>query len=423
MSETLRRFAFVGVLLTVLVVPIENVIVLPGVGGLSRALGFLLVLVAIPTFLSRGRFVIRRLALAIVLLALYVIWAFAGLLWSIDPASTAVYVFTFVQLLVLVAVIWQVCRGETDVRAIQQAYVIGASLAVADGFRNFFAGREAVFQRFAVSNTDPNEYAVVLALGIPMAWSLFSTGRGWVRVLNLLFVPIALGAIVLSGSRGGAIAAAMALLVFPLGIGSLDKVGRRTLWVFLVAAIVVVPFFWDEVAGAVGTNLERIGSLGDEISTGTLNARTIIWEQGMVAMSRRPLTGVGGGAFPAAIEQGSGMRELAHNTFLSVVVETGAIGLLLFVSILIVVAAPLVRNYGPRTMPGVVLLATLLIGIVPLTWEFRKPTWLILAILLILGSVQVGRVGNSRRRLGAGGGASVLGWSQSSLADERVTGA
>lgn len=392
MPELARRVAFVGVLFTVLVVPIENVVVLPGVGSLSRLLGIFLVLSAVPAFLGRGHFSIRRHAPAILLLALYVLWAFAGLMWSVEPESTLGYVFTFIQLLILVTVIWQVCSGESDLRWLQQAYVVGGGLAIVDGFRNFLLGKEAVFQRFAVSNTDPNEYALVLALGIPMAWSLFSRGSGWVRFLNLLFVPLALGAIVLSGSRGGAIAAGVALLVFPLGFGALDRYGKRSLLTVLAVSLLAVPFFWDEVSSAVGTNIERIGSLGGEISSGTLNARTVIWDAGIDAMARRPLIGVGGGAFPGAIEKSAGFREPAHNTFLSVLVEMGTVGLLLFVTIIIVIAAPLIRNYGARTMPGVVLLSTLLVGIIPLTWEFRKPMWLVLAMLIVLGNVQVRRL-------------------------------
>lgn len=379
-----------------MVIPIENVVVLPGVGSLSRLLGIALVLVVIPALLGRGYINLRRQTVAVLLFALYVLWAFAGLLWTIELDSTIGYVFTFIQLLVLVAVVWQVCVTDSDQRAVQQAYVIGATLAVADGFRNFLIGNEAVFQRFSVSNTDPNEYALVLALGIPLAWILFSKGVGWMRILNLLYVPLALSAILLSGSRGGALAALVALLVFPLGLGSLDRFGRRTLVAFLVASLAVVPFVWGEVTAGLSSNLERISSLGAELSTGTLSSRRLIWDEGIAVVTQSPLLGVGGGAFPAAIERSSGLRELAHNTFLSIMVETGAVGLLLFVAILVVTLLPLLRNFGPATMPGVVLLGTLMVGITPLSWEFRKPTWLIIALLLLMSSIQLGRNGGRK---------------------------
>lgn len=396
LPELLRRVAFLCVLAVVLVLPIENVFVIPGVGSLSRLAGILLILSAVPAFLGRGYLQFRRQPVVVMLLALYVLWALASLMWSVEPASTMSYVFTFVQLLILVVVIWQLCVTDRDRRAVQQAYVIGSAIAVFEGIRNFVLGNEAVYQRFSVSNTDPNDYALILALAIPMAWDLFANQRGYVRVLNLLCIPLSLVGIILTGSRGGSLAAAVALLVIPLGFMSLDRFGRRTILALLVAGLLAVPFFWTDIVTTVGSNIDRISTLGEELSSGTLNDRAIIWDLGMEAFGERPLTGVGGGAFPAAIEQAAGVRELAHNTFISVAVEMGLVGLLLFGSVLVVLAVPLIRSYSVRTMPGVVLLLTLLIGITPLTWEFRKPTWLVIALLLVLGGVQIARHANLR---------------------------
>lgn len=378
-------------LLVVAVLPIENVVVVPGVGSLGRLAGLLLIVSAVPAFLGRGQVVARRQAVTLVLLGVYVLWAFAGLLWSVEPSSTLGYVFTFVQLLVLVVVIWQLCPDEQDRMSVQQAYVIGCALAVADALRNFLTGHEAVFQRFSITNTDPNDYALMLALSIPMAWDLFANRRGRGRLLNLAFIPVAIGAVVLSGSRGGAIAVAVAMLVVPLGFAALDRPGRRAVLGFLGLGALTLPFVWSEVSAAVGTNLDRIGTLGAELVSGTLNQRALIWSAGMDAFASRPLTGVGGGAFPAAIERVSGLRELAHNTFISVAVEMGAVGFLLFIGMILTIALPLIRAYGPRTTPGLVLLATLLVGIFPLTWEFRKPTWLVFSLLILLSGVPIGR--------------------------------
>jgi len=391
MGSVAQRIAFIAVLLFVLVLPIENVIVLPAVGSLSRLIGLVMVASAIPTFFTRGSFTIRRQSLVVVLLGLFVLWAFAGLLWSVDTSSTLEYSATFAQILLFVIVIWQVSIYVAAPGAIQQAYVIGCSLAALDGIRNFILDNEAVFRRFAVTNTDPNDYALALALGIPMAWQLFATGRRWWRFLNLLFIPVALGMIVLSASRGGTIAALVALLVVPLGLRTLDRFGRRAVLSLVVASALAVPVFWNDIAAVVGSNIERIGTIGTEITSGTLNEREVLWAAGMEALSRRPIIGVGGGAFPEAIEKVSGLHTVAHNTFISVAVETGAIGLVLFLAILAVTVTPHLRAFNAQSMTSIVLFSTLLIGIVPLTWEFRKPTWLVIALLLLMRGARVGR--------------------------------
>jgi len=407
-----QRIAFLGVLLFVLVLPIENVVVLPVVGSLSRLIGVVMAVSAIPAFLARGSFTFRRPSLVVVLLGLFILWTFASLLWSVDTSSTLEYSLTFVQILLFVIILWQVSTHTAAPMAIQQAYVIGCSLAALDGVRNFVLDNEAVYRRFAVSNTDPNDYALALALGIPMAWQLFATSRSWWRVLNLLFIPVALGVIVLSASRGGTIAALVALLVVPLGFGRLDRFGRRAVLALVVASTLVVPVFWNDIATVVGSNIERIGTIGTEITSGTLNEREVLWAAGMEAFSRRPIIGVGGGAFPAAIEKVSGLRSVAHNTFISVAVETGAIGFVLFVAILVVTVTPHLRAFNARSMPSIVLFATLLIGIVPLSWEFRKPTWLVVALLLLVRSVRVGRFA------GPADSASLVGGSTDEAAEE-----
>lgn len=417
MPSPAQRLAFIGAALFTLVLPIENVFVVPGLGSLSVVAGVIMVIASAPVFLARGAFSLRRPPAVVLVLALYVAWAATGLLWSLESSSTLVYVTTFAQLLVLVVIIWQVCIIEARRQALLIAYLIGCTLALLDGVRNFLAGNEAVFQRFAVSNTDPNDYALALVIGIPMAWELFARRRGWSRFVFLLYVPVSLAAVVLSASRGGALAAAVALLVFPLGFAWLDKQGKRVLMVFALAAVAAIPFVWTDIEPLVSSNIERLGTLGAELTTGTLNERSSIWAGGMAAFSMRPWVGVGGGAFPAAIEMESGLRHPAHNAFISVAVELGVVGLVLFTAIIILAAFPLLTRLSPRTLPSLIMLAAWLLGVMSLTWEFRKPTWLVIAMLVTLRSVQLerqsepgggaGAVVRSPEPLAVGGGQAV----------------
>lgn len=386
-----RQLAFTGVLLTALVIPIENIVVLPIVGSLGRLAGLIMVATALPSFFGRTVLVLRRPTITHYLLAVFTFWAFAGLLWSADPESTVRYVATFGQIFLFLLIVWQASPTDSHRKAIQQAYVLGCMISIMDGVGNFLIGREAVYQRFAVSNTDPNDYALAIALAIPMAYELFATGRSWTRIANLLFVPAALVAVVLSASRGGTLAVAVAMLAFPLGWRRLRLSDRRTIQLLLLAMLAAVPFAWSEIRTAVGSNVERISTVGDEIAAGSLNERELIWSMGMDAFAARPILGVGGGAFAAAIERDAGLRQLAHNTFISVAVETGPIGLTIFLAVLLTTVGPLLTGANARTMPAIIMFATLLIGILPLTWEFKKPLWLVLSILLLLRRVELHR--------------------------------
>src|SRR5690606_32487628 len=101
--------------------------------------------------------------------------------------------------------------------------------------------------------------------------------------------------------------------VFPLGFLALDRFGKRTILAVLAVGIVAVPFYWADISATVGTNLERISTVGTELTSGTLNERSTIWSGGMDAFAARPMLGFGGGAFPAALESVVGMRQVAHN--------------------------------------------------------------------------------------------------------------
>jgi O-antigen ligase len=70
----------------------------------------------------------------------------------------------------------------------------------------------------------------------------------------------------------------------------------------------------------------------------------------------------------------------AHNTFLSVLVELGIVGaLLLFALLASVLCSALRAGYLERCL-WITLLLTWTVGVSALTWEYRKPTWLLFGL-------------------------------------------
>jgi O-antigen ligase len=141
----------------------------------------------------------------------------------------------------------------------------------------------------------------------------------------------------------------------------------------VVAAAVYVP----------ETTWARLGTTREEIESGTLNERTTIWKAGLELFPRYPVGGVGAGAFPTAVKPFLGSKKGPHNTFLSVLIEQGVIGLALF-SLMFLSVYFHARSAPPEDRRFVlVLLLTLFVGLTPRTYEFKKLTWLMFSLLLV----------------------------------------
>jgi O-antigen ligase len=78
-----------------------------------------------------------------------------------------------------------------------------------------------------------------------------------------------------------------------------------------------------------------------------------------------------------------GHEYVAHNSFFSVLVETGLIGFLLYAGFLLVVAAFVWALPAPERGLWATVLFVWVLGASTLTWEHRKPSWLLPALISV----------------------------------------
>jgi O-antigen ligase len=190
-----------------------------------------------------------------------------------------------------------------------------------------------------------------------------------------MYLPLAMFAILLTASRTATVCGVFALTVVFWTSSQLRPVTR----IMALVPLAVLGFVGVRLVPA--GSLARIATLGSKIHD--LNNRVDIWRAGSQILQEHPWAGIGAGAFPTGVERITGSPLAAHNSFLAIGVEQGIVGLLLFVSIpaaLFVSAWKLPR--GDRLFCAVILI-TWAIGASVLTWDYRKPTWLVFALIAL----------------------------------------
>jgi O-antigen ligase len=290
-------------------------------------------------------------------------------------------------LLMAVWLIWELAVTETRVLGLLQSYVLGALVSSLSALYNFMAGRTAAqlaaaegknvweTSRYSIAGLNENDLGLMLALSIPMIFYLLvSQRRPFVKLLCWLQLVAGFTSILLTASRGSLLAAIAGLAMFPLTLSRLPRWQRFASLAACAGLLACGAYLVPQ------SSWSRIFKFGSELSEGTLTHRTVIWAAGLEAFRDHPFLGVGAGAYGPTVLKAVDIPYVAHNTFLSVLVELGVVGaLLLFALLASIFYCALRMPYLERRL-WITLLATWAVGVSALTWEYRKPTWLLFGL-------------------------------------------
>jgi O-antigen ligase len=318
----------------------------------------------------------------------FVGWIVLSILWTTDRDVTIARIWTYFQLLALVWLVWDLASSQELVKGLLQCYVIGALVASLMTLYNFVTGQtaaqlaaaEGIYRwetyRYSVSGVNENDLGVILALSIPVLFYLLVSQRGTLLRLTCWLQLIAgFTAIFLTASRGALVAAVIGLAMFPLTLSRLPR-WQRAISLGACAGLVACAAYL-----VPSTSWERIAQFTSEISGGTLTHRTVVWAAGLSVFRDHPVLGVGAGAYGPSILRMVDIPYVAHNTFLSVLVELGIGGALLFVGLLGCLFYCAVRMRYLERCLWITLLLTWAVGVSALSWDYRKPTWLLFGLL------------------------------------------
>lgn len=347
-------------------------------GNIARILGLVVLLAAIPAILRKGE-VRRPGAIQWVVLALY-LWLCCTCFWTMDLEMTLGKIRGYFQEMMIVWIAWEFTEDEIDLRALVRAMVAGSwVLGILTLLSAASPGAIAAGQiRFAAVGQDPNDVARFLDLGFPLAALLldWETRRPY-RLMAFGYLPLGFMAVLLTASRGGFVAALVAMI----GCCVLLFRGHRN---GLLAAVAALPLagvtIWLTVPH--GT-LERLATIPDQLWGGDLNQRMNIWASGWQAFTETPFVGHGAGTFVGAA--GLAPIDTAHNMLLSLAVEGGTVAVILASAVLILAVRSALITSGPLRIALVTAMLVWIASSLAGTVAESRTTWLLFAIVSLAG--------------------------------------
>lgn len=354
----IRQLAFLCFLVVIFALPLEDAVTVGGIPVLKLAwflatgMAVLMVLAGEQVYLSSG---------FLFMVLLYVIWLMLSFLWTEMPVAyetpslvdapqgikNALYVLMFVLLC------FQMVREPDDLKPVYAAALCGGLFLAYLMLSTYQVNADTI--RHEIKGFEGNEVTVKFAMLLPLSLILLRPENPLpYRLLALAYIPLAILGILITGSRTGAV-----LMVLGLagGVSLLAKSSLFTRIVFVVGVILVFVF-------AIGfipeKTISRIFTIGQEVSSGSFNERGTIWKNAIEAWLSSPFYGHGLESFSRTINQFN-VNHTAHNSYISLLVSQGLIGLLLYLG---VIASALLALKGVRREQRLLLFMMLLIVLV-----------------------------------------------------------
>lgn len=313
-----------------------------GLSALSHGpntVGLLMFLGWVGTFIGRRdvRGFLQRNRRMLLRVLMFGVWLTLTVAWASRPSSSSSEVgYWWLGILVFLIVLTTVEQPH-HARYIAYAFLIGSVISVAIGVGSGglaapgAVSQTAVNGRLTGGGTDPNEQASAFIAAMFLSVGMFSvvTGRMARRCLLGAFLVITFGFFA-TQSRGGLIA----LLVAAVAAILLAPEQRRR----ILALMSVVALASGVLLVADPGIVHRITNVG-----GGTSGRGDLWRVAWEIFRTNPLFGVGVGNFqvlsgsshfvlgPGAISRIQYLAEtpqVAHNTYLQLLAETGVVGLL-----------------------------------------------------------------------------------------------
>lgn len=378
--NTIRNLAVVFMMLLVFAMPTDGAVEVAGMSLVKIAGLMAFGLTVVLAVMGNGLHGVAAFHTAVLL---YVAWVLLSYTWSEMPVpyettqavSSGQALKSNLYVLMVSLLLFQLVATSGDLRKLYIALILGSFWLVYLMVKDYQVTAATVRQE--IKQFDANEVAVKLAMVLPLAILLLTQARAWwSRLLALAYIPAAVFTILITGSRTGAI-------VMVLGLAGFLPAILRSGWLGKAASVVALMVALIGIASVVPQKtIERIFSTGKELSSGTLNERSVIWAKAYEEWEESPLYGHGLGSFRRIINPYN-VDYTAHNSFVAVTAEQGMVGTLLYLAVICISAVSAWRLRGDDRWLMALMLLIVLIGQMSLTLQDRMYVWLAYGLIVL----------------------------------------
>lgn len=306
--------------------PFEGMGYIEDLPSAGKLVGMLMVGAAIVAFLTGHR--LRMLSRPMVVRVVLVLYSGMSVAWSFAREDTLSTLPRIAQLLVFILLVWEFAVTYKDQMWVLRSLLVGMLVPLAMAFAEFRgASRFQVEagERFTGGGADLNYLAYMCSVSILIAVYLATNAAALDRYCRWLYWGMAILCALecmLTGSRGGFVCLLVAA-VFAMILAGVSRRRILTILQVLAAGLVVFVLVYYLVPAALLNRVTREQSIAEDPRYG-------IWMRGLVALRKDPILGLGAGAYARATSIPGERVAVAHNTFLSVLVELGVVGLALY---------------------------------------------------------------------------------------------
>ncbi|HEX3031262.1 MAG TPA: glycosyltransferase [Bacillota bacterium] len=341
----------------------------------------------------------------VLVMLLFNVFLICSLFWTSDLAVGLGRAFSITANIALCFILYDLLRTKQAFNWLVTGLLAGGVVSIIFGYlaQSFTGPTVSDVPRFFGGSGEPNEFACMMAILMPLAlYQIYTSPATGSKVLATLYFFLALIGIRYSYSRSALVALVpcFAMTVYCVLI-------HRSLQKILIS-LVLLAFISFSVYDALSDSFfrERVTSIVTLEDKGA--GRLDIWRGGLFELfPAQPITGFGIGSFGMEIYPYVNRNIVAHNVFISFLVELGLVGLGLY---LLILSHPIHRFWrlireGTTTLSDIGVMTSLISSVAAgmfLYLEYKKISWFAIGLAMAVLS------NSAFRASGRGAGGSRL---------------